>query len=350
MKTVKELAGPAERRSTRRMNLSAADVLPSASAERTLGRLRALVLLGGSVRPTPLTQSIGRSMLDLPLDDHGTILNHWQYHAAELARLAGLGTLPLRVLVDKHSPAPTTPAPREGVQLTIERDLSEYRGTGGVLGDLAKDYSDDDLILVANAAQVLLDPLSVLAAALDRTDGEISLVSHQDGTPSGLMLVSCAALRLIPHSGFVDMKEQALPAIAKRYDVGVLHRRRLTGLPVRSLADYIMALRHYHRRRSGKPAVNDPLAEDWRPTFAIVEEGAVIDASARVHDSVVLRGGHVEAGAVLVRSIVCPGGTVRKDRAAVDQFVTALEPQHRMPGEKAGKSRREGAAVLENRA
>jgi len=41
---------------------------------------------------------------------------------------------------------------------------------------------------------------------------------------------------------------------------------------------------------------------------------------------------------------------VRKDRAAVDQFVTALEPQHRMPGEKAGKSRREGAAVLENRA
>ena len=38
------------------------------------------------------------------------------------------------------------------------------------------------------------------------------------------------------------------------------------------------------------------------------------DPSARVHDSVVLRGGVVEAGAVLVRSIVCPGGVVRRLR------------------------------------
>jgi hypothetical protein len=40
-----------------------------------------------------------------------------------------------------------------------------------------------------------------------------------------------------------------------------------------------------------------------------------------VHDSVVLKGGSVEGGAVVVRSIVCPGGVVRRDRSAVDQFV-----------------------------
>ena len=34
----------------------------------------------------------------------------------------------------------------------VERDQSEYRGTGGVLRDLAQKYEPDDLILVANAS------------------------------------------------------------------------------------------------------------------------------------------------------------------------------------------------------
>ena len=73
----------------------------------------------------------------------------------------------------------------------VERDLSEYRGTGGVLRDLAADYDDDDLILVCNAAQILLDPLAAIATALDRKIGDVTLVSHNDGTPSGVQLVAC---------------------------------------------------------------------------------------------------------------------------------------------------------------
>jgi hypothetical protein len=296
----------------------------AASHARSLHRLRAMVLLGGSVRPTPLAASIGRSVLDLPVDDTGSIFNHWLTHAHELARHAGLEQLPVRVMVNQTSPLPTSAAPRYEGTFRVERDLSEYRGTGGVLRDLAADYADDDLILVANAAQILMDPLAAIATALDRKAGDFSLVSHNDGTPSGVMLVSCKTLRLIPTTGYVDMKEQALPAIAARYEVSVMHcRRRPTGMAVRSLADYVSALRHYHRRRQGKPALSDPLAEDWLPAFALVEEGAVVDPRAHVHDSVVLKGGVVEGGAVVVRSIICPGGVVRKDRSAVDQFVCA---------------------------
>ncbi len=76
----------------------------------------------------------------------------------------------------------------------VERDLSEYRGTGGVLRDLAADYDDDDLVLVCNAAQVLLDPLVALATALNRKSGDFTLVSHNDGTPSGVMLARCETL------------------------------------------------------------------------------------------------------------------------------------------------------------
>jgi hypothetical protein len=131
------------------------------------------------------------------------------------------------------------------------------------------------------------------------------------------MLVTCRALRLIPKTGFVDMKEQALPSIASKYDVRVVQCRRPTGLPIRLLSDYVAALRALHQPVRG--ASTDPWAEDWKSTFAIVEPGATVAASARIHDSVVLAGGIVETGAVVVRSVVA--GTVRKDRTAVDRCV-----------------------------
>ena len=291
------------------------------STESSLSRLKAVVLLGGHVRPTPLSTSIGRSLLDLPLDDNGTVLNHWLAHAAELAAAVSLEKLPVRVMVDRSSPEPISASVKYFGSFRVERDQSEYRGTGGVLGDLAAQYDDNDLILVANAAQILLDPLVQLAASLDQKRGDIAVMSHRDGTPSGMMLVSCKTLRLVPSTGFIDMKEQAMPEIAQNFAIEVVHRRRPSGLPIRSVSDYILAMRVYHMRRAGKTTLADPLAEDWEPAFGIVEEGAVVDPSARVHDSVVLRGGIVETGAVLVRSVVCPGGIVRPDRTVIDDFI-----------------------------
>jgi hypothetical protein len=296
---------------------------PSGSPVSRLPRVRALVLLGGSVRPSPLCMATGRSVLDLPLDGTGSLLNNWLSQAADLSRVAGTDRVPVRILVNQASLEPLSADERFYGSFRVERDLSEYRGTGGVLRDVAADYAADDLILVANAAQVLLDPLAAIATALERKGGDVSLVSHEDGTPSGVMLITCKALRMIPSTGFVDMKEQVLPVIASRFDVRVIRRRRPSGLPVRTLEDYVQALRFHHRRRAGKPVSSDPLAEDFAPAFSLVEAGAQVDGTARVHDSIVLSGGVVEPGAVLVRCLVCPGAVVRRDRTAVDQFVTA---------------------------
>ena len=290
----------------------------------SLSRLKALVLLGGHVRPTPLSMSIGRSLLDLPLDERGSVLNHWLANAGDLASAAGLSKLPVRVMVDRSSPEPISAAVKYFGTFRVERDQSDYRGTGGVLGDLANSYGDDDLILVANAAQILLDPLVQIAERLDRAGGDVTVLSHRDGTPSGMMLVSCRTLRKVPRTGFVDMKEQAMPLIAQSFGVEVVHRRRPSGLPIRSATDYINAMRVYHLRRAGRHSLNDPLAEDWQPAFGIVEEGAIVDPTARVHDSIVLRGGVVEAGAVLVRSIVCPSALVRRERTVMDEFVPGV--------------------------
>ena len=298
-------------------------------SSRNLSRLRAMVLLGGAVRSTPLHAAVKRSILDLPLEQELTIFNHWLGHSVELARYAGLDSLPVRVLVNSHSYEPTSGAARHTGRYTVERDASEYRGTGGVLRDLAQGYDDDDLILVATASQVLLDPLQALSAALAHKGGDVTLLSHRDGTPSGLMLLRAGTLRLIPAIGFFDMKEQALPLLAQKHDVRVVHCRRPTAAPIRTLADYSAALRIHHRRRLGKlpgggagDSNGSPMQDDWRPTFSIVESGASVAARARLHDTVVLRSAIVEADASLVRCVVCPGAVVRQKTSAIDRFLS----------------------------
>jgi exopolysaccharide biosynthesis WecB/TagA/CpsF family protein len=292
-----------------------------------LKHLKAVVLLGGSVRPGKLTAAIGRSILDLPLEDGKSILSHWREETRELRRTIGQAVdhLPLRVMVDRLAPQPKCPPPCDDVTVLVERDLSPYRGTGGVLRDLSAEYDDDDLLLVANAAQALLTPLPELAISLAEMDSDVSLLCHADGTPCGLMLVRCRALRGIAAGGYVDMKEQALPQIAKAFNVTHLYQTRATGLPVRNSDEYISALQRRHRLSLGTPLPSDPFAEDRRPTFAIIERGARVDPGARILDSVVLKGAVVPAGAVVVRSIVCPGGTLGAGQTAIDSLVINAE-------------------------
>src|SRR5436190_5509747 len=263
------------------------------SAER-LSRLRALVLLSGSVRAKAWSSALGRSVLDLPLERGRSLVAHWVEQAAGLAGLTGAGRLDMQVLVDRFNIAPEASdldaAPADAdtvVGLRVERDLLEYRGTGGLLRDLSLHYDEQDYLLVASGAQALTESLESVTAALAGKGKDVALLAHDDGTPSGFMWVRCGCLRAIPEVGFVDMKEQALPQIAKRHHVAVL-RRRPPGVAFQSPAEYLAAVRTHHLRKQGDARLGDPFAEDWWPTFTLVEDGAEVDRSATVHDSVVL--------------------------------------------------------------
>ena len=100
--------------------------------------------------------------------------------------ISSLPSLPVRVLVDRSALEPKESVPPKAGNFTIERDLSEYRGTGGLLANVAVDYKDDDMILVGSASQLLLDPLTALVIALRKTGGLVSLVGHREGTPTGI--------------------------------------------------------------------------------------------------------------------------------------------------------------------
>ncbi|MBX3357090.1 MAG: hypothetical protein KF745_01550 [Phycisphaeraceae bacterium] len=260
------------------------------------------------------------------------MLTFWRDQVSRFGERYGLQNTPLRVVVDRASTRPAVRDEGGPLGVVIENDVAEFRGTGGLLRDLTAGYEPDDYIVVANGAQVLLRPLPDLIELLAQALGDINLLAHDDGSPVGLMLVSCRALRAIKDRGFVDFKEQALPELAKSFDVRVVTVSFAAAKPIRNASGYLTALWHLHRSDEGLPDEPDPFLEDWFDTFGIIEPGASVDPTARIHDSVVLDGARVGAGAVLVRSVVCRGGVVRPGEVVTDQVVGAGTKLRRLVG------------------
>lgn len=289
-----------------------------------LSRVRAVVLLAGSVRATNLRKATDRFVMDLPLNEHKTLLDCWHDHMDDLAFELGLDHLPARVMIDRSSDRPD-PTSRPGpTEVKFQRDPGAFRGTGGLVSDVAKEYNDDDFLIVATANQYLLTPLPRLVEAMALKHADVCLLCDKDNRPRGITLIRCGVLRDIASVGFVDLNEQALPEIAKHHSVKVCRYEQPAGMSVRTRQDYLDAVRSCHERTNGQCRLsNTQLDEDWCPTFGIVEPGASVDPSAVIHDSVVLAGGRVEADAVLVRSIVGPHGLVSRNESAVECIATS---------------------------
>lgn len=223
--------------------------------------------------------------------------------------------MPVRVLLDHDAVHPRTQRTWPGIGVSLEKDPNEIRGTAGLLKDISRAYEDDDVLVVANANQVLLEPMEGLVGEMARCGGDVCLLAHGDGTPVGLMLVRVHTLRAVRDTGFTDFKEQWLPNLAKTHEVKVVTRPTATGMPVRTLEAYLDALTRLHTRGDA------PVREDWLSTFAIKEPNAQVPASARVHDSVVLAGAQVGERAVIVRSVIAGGARIPAGAVVEDEVV-----------------------------
>ncbi|MEM9347228.1 MAG: hypothetical protein AAGB26_11490 [Planctomycetota bacterium] len=289
---------------------------------RPLSDLRAVVLLAGDVRTNTLRKTTGRASPSLPVGANRTVLDCWREQLITLAETLGMEQLPVRVLISRNSGL-TPRTERFGpVLMSIEYDPSSFRGTAGLLSDIARSYNDDDHLLVTSAGQILFEPLIRIAMDLYNAGGDFTLGIDPDGVPSGLMLFRCGCMRSINPVGFCDLNEQALPEMACDHQVRVARFASPVAMSVRTLQSYLGALRAFHRYASGRCDLDQPFEEQWRPTFGIIEPGATVGRGVVVHDSVVLAGAKIESGAVLVRSVVCPGSVVGRDTRVVDQVVS----------------------------
>lgn len=277
---------------------------------------RAVLVLAGATRRMGLGEILSRSSLDLPVTAEERVFDLWLKELSALAVALGCERLPVRVLVNDRAPLPESRRSPAGLDISIELDELELRGTAGLLHDVCASYRDDDWVLVVTGGQILTGSLLEPMRLLSGVEGAARLLRYEDDAPAGLMLIRCGALRGIASQGYIDLKEQYLPKLAERERVVAVEHARIT-LPVRTLSDYIDGLQRYHRdEKSGLDP--EPYAEDWRSSFSIIESGAEVDASARLHDSVVLAGGRVSSGAILVRCVVCRGGIVHAGRMQRD--------------------------------
>jgi hypothetical protein len=289
--------------------------------------LRSVILLAGSVGRNPLADGVERSVLDLPVDEGKTVLDHWIESLDRFARAFAFDSVSLRVAVNQDGALPSV-RPSGGetrVVVEIVRDPAEYRGTAGIVKDLTRNYADNDLVLVASANQIQREPIRDCFRALCRAEESVSIVPHGGGEFAGMFLLRCARLRDVPDVGFVDLKEQAIPSARGHGSLLVARRPRGSTLPIRTLLEYIRALREVHGGEDfGEPGgtVESAFAETWQPLFSIVEPGARVAPGAVLQDSVVLAGGVVEEGAAVVRSVVCGGGVVRRGRCVLESIVT----------------------------
>lgn len=294
-------------------------------AGRRLERALGVALLAGAVSSSSLARVIGRSAVDLPLASDGpTVGEQWVAAANSLAQEAG--STRVWALVDEASPAPVT----EGEGFEVLRDRGGLRGAGGALRDLAAELEPEGRILVVTGPHALLSPLAPIVEALSEVDADIVMLGErgrpEKGTPGAMlascsmMLASCAALQTMRSRGFVDLKEQGLRELRDHFDIRVVARSDRVSAPLRTREEYIGALRTLALWQAGqRDDSDDPLAERWRPAFAITAPGGSVAATAKLCDSVVLSGGSVGEGATVVRSVVA--GAVAPGALVVDTIV-----------------------------
>lgn len=301
-----------------------ASVLTSGGVAGRARRVQSCIVLCGAVRRTPLARSIGRSIVDLPLSDGTTIMDHHLDGLNAFAERWGLDALSVRLLVDAESDPPRDPGRHGALVCRVERDASPIRGVAGILADATRECDPDSFVGVINGAQVFRHPLDDLMHAMLRKDADVVMVGASDGTPVGLWLIRCGVLRTVREVGYVDLKEQALPEWVGRWGVSVVEHRRAYAVRTRNITEYLAAVRlHATGGLKASSVDEDPYHEEWERTFSVVEPGAEVAPDATVHDSVVLSDGSVGRGAVIVRSVVCPGAVVPGGARHVGQVVGA---------------------------
>jgi NDP-sugar pyrophosphorylase family protein len=282
------------------------------------------VLLAGHIGRNELAEGIGRSVLDLPVGPDLTIMDVWTLRFAELASDLRLGRLAVHVAIDRDAPEPASAArtARPEVAIEVVRDAAEYRGTAGVVKDHTRDLGDDDRVLVAAAHSIQRERLSAFVPDLATSGDGLSIVGHGSSELAGVFVFRLGRLKDVPDAGFVDLKEQAIPDTLQADSLRVMRRPDGSSMPVRTLDEYIRALRVVHAGGQPSLAEESPFSETWRPCFSLVEPGADVAASAEIQDSVVLAGARVEAGAIVARSVVCPGAVVRRGACVVESVVS----------------------------
>ena len=264
--------------------------------------LAACILLAGGLRPSPLVNATGRSVLDLSLTPQRTVLDCWVDRLTETAP-----EMPIRVVHDAIIPPPW-PGKHVGERVLIEKEPKSLRGPAGVIGDLCRGYGPQQCVIVAEAARYVGCSLKPLIAEHTQRGADVTVAANADGTPAGIYAIRVGSLDLVPAVGFMDLKEQWLRrAVDAGLEVRVHQLASPGALPLRTRRQFLRAA------AVANASVDAP----------VICHGSRVAPDATVEGSVIMPGATVASEAVIVRSVVAPNCHIESGADIVDAVVHA---------------------------
>jgi len=315
-----------DRRSPNGFGASAAD--SRLAAESSAQQMPTVVLLAGTLSPSPLRAAIELPVLCLPLGRDRTVLDAW---LRVLADVGGLGDVRVvgndwpddgRLVRESIAASDFTNCKTTNVRPVT--DPAAWRGTAGIVHDVTADLAPDAVVLVIESHTL---PPDDLAPVLERMNGTLDGIVGICGAdvPAGVYAFRRAAFANVPDVGYIDLKEQLLPQLAK--DGANVRVARLGDaiLRLRELEGYLDAVaRDFARHGETKTRIAPNASVSGSAMVhgtCVIETGAVVEDGAVVHDSVVLRGATVGGGAVVSRSLIGPLALVRPRATHVGEVV-----------------------------
>lgn len=281
------------------------------------------LILGGGLRIAALMRQLRLPLLCLPQDERRSVLDTWT------EALARVGVPRERVWVMADAETAGHWRGRDDAPMVFE-DRASYRGPAGVLRDASQNLGSDAPRIVLEHTRLLEDP-SLLPDVVEAHAGAgtgVTLAINPDGSFSGILVADVEAINLIPSIGFMDIKEQWLPAAqANGFRVSMV---RLGGWSrqIKGLSGYLSALASigaFGPSTDGSRVIGRGL-DHLEPTSyrrSLVCEGASLGAGAVTARSVIGPGARVGDGAIVIRSVVAPGVEVASGAHLVDSVVDA---------------------------
>jgi len=282
-----------------------------------------VIMLAGALRTPALRRQTGLPALCLPLATDVTLLTRWfdAFSSINVERDVHcvVRTEDDARLVRRHA---ESLARGRCEPVRVMTEPASWRGTAGIVEDVASNVADDGVIIVVEANTLAPDSLLPLVDSLDpHAQGVVGVCGEE---PNGIYAFRRSVFRRVPVIGYFDLKEQLLPAL---HENGDRVRPAPFEFPVRRVRDragYLDAVRAVVE--SGRPGVS-PLAR-IEPGARIagaclIDPGAAVEAGAIVHDSVVLRGARIGADAVVSECVVSPNARVESGARIVRDVVAA---------------------------
>ncbi len=303
--------------------------------------LEAIILLAGGLRPSPLVNGTGISVLDLPLRDDQTVLENWIAKLGPLGKATPNSIDQAIIAYTANSPRPSLPvSPGELPPFRFVCDQTGLRGPAGTARDLCQHLEPDALVFLGEASRYVDSDLQYLLEAHLQSKADITLGQNPDGKPAGIYLTNRKSLDLVPAEGFIDLKEQWLPqAVKAGCTIRVIKSMTTTCHPLRTWKQFLQAVRESNHPGDDQ---NLPLrffcpTEHPLANIVIKKPGANVAQHAQITNSILMPGSIVDQGAVIARSYIGTGVHIAAGEKIVDSMIQSNNGTHPQESESGSR-------------